>query len=727
MSEPKKILFSAFLDELEIPSKRQKPFITHMAGLFLLVVSILFFDPSGFSPDVVEGQICPKTIRCPKNISFVDERKTNELRQIEKEKVEPVLQKIGDTEQKMAAQFEEFLITARNFYNDWKGKDFVNIPETEIASYFGKCEKFLEVSEITELLSVSKAEFEILQSTCRKIFKNQNQKFITSRNLENIRAEVKKEVYDYPLSALTNRLVNTIVKNALKVNSIEDENATRMKRDAAARSVSPVRRTFQKGQKIIDEGVNVTADDVYVLKTIEKQIQKNRILSFSGNVLLTGLLMLISLLHLRFTRQGILKDFELVRLMGALWIGALLFTKIVFALGSAYDQVFLPVVLSPIPTVGLLMSLLLDPQIAIFHQMLLGVLVFVVAESNARLAIVSLLGGVLGILVSDFSLRQGNIRSLIGWTGLKIGFANLVGLLALALIDAENFALAGLNSSLFFLACGLGNGILTGILTNGILPYIESFFSLATGSKLLELADLSQPLLKRLAEEAPGTYQHSIMVAALAEAAAKEIRADSLLAKIGSYFHDIGKLKRPGYFGENQAEKKSQHDHLTPYMSSLILVGHIRDGVELAKENEIPERVIAFIKQHHGTTLISYFFEQAKSDTENQDVKEERFRYPGPKPQTKETAIVMLADSIEAAARTLPQYSHQRIEGLVKKIIENKLNDENQLDESDLTLKDIEKIEQTFVRVLTSMYHGRVDYPGKLSNQPKGGGNGSTD
>ncbi|MBI3037571.1 HDIG domain-containing protein, partial [bacterium] len=268
--------------------------------------------------------------------------------------------------------------------------------------------------------------------------------------------------------------------------------------------------------------------------------------------------------------------------------------------------------------------------------------------------------------------------------------------------------------------CGFGNGIISGILTNGVLPYLETFFALATSSKLLELTDLSQPILKRLAEEAPGTHHHSLMVGTLAEAASKEISGDVLLTKIGAYYHDIGKLKRPLYFAENQSDR-NQHDQLTPYMSSLILVGHIRDGLELAKEYSLPDQVTPFISQHHGTTLISYFYQQAKSDTDGQEVSEDRFRYPGPKPQTKETAIVMLADSIEAAVRTLPQHTRGSIEGLVKKIIENKFNDENQLDESDLTLKDIEKIEQTFIRVLTSMYHGRVDYPGKLSNQPKGG------
>ena len=272
-------------------------------------------------------------------------------------------------------------------------------------------------------------------------------------------------------------------------------------------------------------------------------------------------------------------------------------------------------------------------------------------------------------------------------------------------------------------AFGFLNAVFAGIIGFLLLPLLEMVFDVVTDVSLLELSDLNHPLIRRMMVQAPGTYHHSLVVSSLAENACEQIGAHPLLARVGCYFHDIGKLKRPTYFGENQTHQ-NKHDHLTPYMSSLILIGHIRDGVELAKEHSIPEKVLSFINQHHGTTLISYFFEQAKSDTEDQSVNQERFRYPGPKPQTKESAIVMLADSVEAAARTLPQHSHGKIEGLVKKIIENKLNDENQLDESDLTLKDIEKIESTFVRVLTSMYHGRVDYPGKLSNQPKGGTDG---
>ncbi|MFZ2957334.1 MAG: HDIG domain-containing metalloprotein [Candidatus Ozemobacteraceae bacterium] len=717
-------LLSSFLVWLEIPPKRQRTFLLQL-GLFLAaVVLILFLDPTGFSPEVVEGMVCPKTIRSPKNISFVDERKTDELRRLEEEKVEPVIARIENAESEMANRCNRFFTEADAFYRDWKDKEQAELNNDLIASYF-PADRLLDFDALKELTALQKAEFDRLKSESRQIIQNIGQNIITSRNLESVRGQVKRHVLDLPGGGLLRRLMTDIVKNGLSVNAIEDEKQTRFQKDSASKAVAPVKRSFQKGQKIIDEGVIVTADDVYVLRTIEKQIHKNRVLAFLGNSLLAFLIILTSLTHLRLTRHVILKDWDLFRLMGGLWIAALLLGKIVYAFGNAYEEHAFAILLTPLPSVGLLMATLLDAQVAIFHQMLLGVLMFVVAESNARFAIVGLIGGVVGVLSWQSAARDVSIRGSIGWSGFRIGIVNSLAMLALMMLDAETFALMNVNTVLLMLACGFGNGILTGILANGVLPYLENVFSLATGSRLLELTDLSQPLLKRLAEEAPGTYQHSLMVANLSEAAALEIHGDALLTKIGGYFHDIGKIKRPLYFAENQTNK-NQHDHLTPYMSSLILVGHIRDGVDLAREHGLPDRVAAFIREHHGTTLISYFYEQAKTDTTGQEVNEERFRYPGPKPQTKETAIVMLADSVEAASRTLPQRTHSRIEGLVKKIIENKLNDENQLDESDLTLKDIEKIESSFVRVLTSMYHGRVDYPGKLSNQPKGGADGSS-
>ncbi|MBF0409208.1 MAG: HDIG domain-containing protein [Candidatus Riflebacteria bacterium] len=720
------VFLSSFLAWLEIPEKRQKVFISQLAVFFGAMVLILFLDPSGFSPEVMEGSVCPKTIRSPKNISFVDERKTDELRKLEEEKVEPVITQIPNAETEMLNRFDRFLNELTPFYEQAKKGEYREINSAVIASYF-PADRLLDSDNFKELVTLKKNEFDRLKKESRQILQNFSQSVITVRNLENVRNRIKRDVLDLPGGALFRRLMIEILKNGISVNAIEDTKETRERRDAASKSVAPVKRNFQKGQKLIDEGVIVTADDIYVLRTVEKQLQKNQVMSLAGHSIMALLLIIISLAHLRLTRQGILVDPHLFRLLGALWLSALLLGRIVIGFGSAYELQSISILLTPLPSIGLLMATLLDCQVAVFHQMLLGILTFVLAEANAKFAIVSLMGGVAGVLTWNTFARDANIRRSIGASGLQIGITNSFLLLSLILLDTETLSLMDMKSIAILVGCGFGNGILSGILANGALPYIESVLPLATGSRLLELADLSQPLLKRLSEEAPGTYQHSIMVAALSEAAALEVGADPLLAKIGAYFHDIGKLKRPHYFAENQVDK-NRHDVISPYLSSLILIGHVKDGVDLAREYSLPDRVTSFIREHHGTTLISYFYQQAKTENDgNKDISEDSFRYSGPKPQTRESAIVMLADSVEAASRTLPQHNIMRLEGLVGKIVENKFKEESQLDESDLTLKDIEKISGAFVKVLSSIYHGRIDYPGKLSNQPKGGTDGSPD
>lgn len=725
MSDKTSILLSSFLEWLNIPAKEQKRFLFRLAIFFVLMVVVMVVDPSGFSPDVIEGKPAPKTIRCPKLISFVDEVKTTELRNIEMEKVLPVYSAIDHAEEQMFDRFDRFSEGLSLFHVELQNFPPAEQPENLIASYFSS-ESLLENDRLIQIKTLRPTQVERLISVSRRILLNISQRIITSQSIDVIKAEVKGMVDAYPEGVGVKLLMTSLVRNSLLVNAIEDEKLTRQRREAAARSIQPVKRTFQKGQKVIDEGVIVTSDDYYVLKRIAKQLHKSKVLSISGNFLLVLLCLVISLVYLKLENINILKDSEQYRLLGVLCLITLALAKIVHGVGVAFDMPYLSILLTPLPTVALLMTMLLDSTIALFHVVLLGLLMFVIGESNVRFVVVSLFGSIAGILAWRSAARASDVRNLIGSSGLKIGMACSVSLMAFLLLDSESFSTMDFKQILMVAGFGLLNGVLSGILANGVLPYMESMFSLATSSRLLELADLSQPLLRKLAEEAPGSYQHSVAVATLAEAAANGINADPLLTKIGAYFHDIGKLKRPMYFAENQSNE-NRHDQVTPYMSSLILIGHIRDGLDLGREYGLPERVLSIMSQHHGTTLISYFFEEAKKNKEGEEVNEERFRYPGPKPQTKEAAIIMLADSVEAAARTLPQHTHSKIEGLVQKIIEHKLNDENQLDESDLTLKDIEKIEQIFVRTLTSMYHGRIDYPGKLSNQQKGGPDGSSD
>jgi hypothetical protein len=258
-------------------------------------------------------------------------------------------------------------------------------------------------------------------------------------------------------------------------------------------------------------------------------------------------------------------------------------------------------------------------------------------------------------------------------------------------------------------------GALAGVIATGFLPLIEMVFGFTTDIKLLELSSLDQPILKDLMVKAPGTYHHSVIVSSMVEATAESIYANPLLAKVSAYYHDIGKTKKPLYFVENQVRGDKRHEKLAPSMSSLILISHVKDGVELAKQNRLGKEIADIIQQHQGTRLISYFYQKAKEQTKEKGgksspVKEEDFRYPGPKPQTKEAALVLVADAAEAVSRTLVDPAPARIKGVVQKIINDVFLD-GQLDECELTLKDLNQIAKSFTKTLSGIFHTRIEYP----------------
>ncbi|MFA7283976.1 MAG: HDIG domain-containing metalloprotein [Candidatus Omnitrophota bacterium] len=292
-------------------------------------------------------------------------------------------------------------------------------------------------------------------------------------------------------------------------------------------------------------------------------------------------------------------------------------------------------------------------------------------------------------------------RSQVIRAGLIAGILQLA-----ALILLEHLRIGHPQRYLIILV----NGLLSGIIASGILPFFEYLLRTVTNISMLELADFNHPILQRLILEAPGTYHHSLIVGNLSDSASTAVGANGLLARVGAYYHDIGKLQKPEYFIENQEIKKNAHDELTPTMSKLIIMNHIKEGLELAKKHSLSPVLWDFIQRHHGNSLVYYFYRRAlEGKEEDQEVAEEGFRYPGPKPNTKETAIVLLADSVEAATRSLKDPTPDRIRETVHKIINNKFID-GQLDECELTLKDIEKISGVFSKILTGIYHSRVNY-----------------
>jgi putative nucleotidyltransferase with HDIG domain len=249
-----------------------------------------------------------------------------------------------------------------------------------------------------------------------------------------------------------------------------------------------------------------------------------------------------------------------------------------------------------------------------------------------------------------------------------------------------------------------------------ILPIFESIFDATTDFTLMELSDLNRPLLRRLIIEAPGTYHHSLMVGNLVEGVAEEVGANGLQARVGAYYHDIGKLAKPEYFFENKGDNVNKHEKLTPRMSALILASHVKEGIELAKQEKLPRIVVDAIREHHGTTVMAYFYQRALEYDSHDSVNVNDFRYPGPRPSSKETALIMLADSTEAAVRSLESPTAPRIRAIVRKIIESRMND-GELDESGLTLNDIAVVREKFIQLLTGVFHSRIPYPAQREEE----------
>ena len=354
---------------------------------------------------------------------------------------------------------------------------------------------------------------------------------------------------------------------------------------------------------------------------------------------------------------------------------------------------------------GVLLAVLFNARLAVAGSLAVSILGTFMVGAQPRFEF--FLYTFLGCLVGTFGIAGQQERTGFFKAGALVAMANVTSLLGFRV-------LYGFDAPWTYdLEAGLANGLVVSILATGLLPPLEYLFDVATDFKLLELANLNQPLLKHLILTAPGTYHHSILVGTLAEAAAEATGANPLLCRVGAYYHDIGKTRKPGYFVENQGGATSRHTKLAPHLSSLVVMSHVRAGVELAEAHGIPRAIVDLIPQHHGTRLVSFFYQKAREATDPslEEVAEEAYRYPGPKPQSREAAILMLADAVEAAARTLEDPTPARIQGLVQTIT-NMIFADGQLDECDLTLRDLHLIAKSFVRVLAGMFHPRLDYPG---------------
>lgn len=429
---------------------------------------------------------------------------------------------------------------------------------------------------------------------------------------------------------------------------------------------------------------------------------------FIGGFLISCLLLTIFYRDIMRYKPAYIKKSNMLLLLGLLVIGTLLtgrlFGYLLISLSKGLEYKYLESSLFglPIPAGAMFVSLIFDFHTAIIFSFVVSLLTGLWLQ-DASFTVYAFVGSI----TAAFGALQCKKRASILKAGGYIIAANILTVIILLLLKGDLFTTKAPPSILF---AALG-GISVTAIVSLLLPLIEYIFKVTTDISLLELLDLNQPIMKSLMINAPGTYHHSVIVGNLVEAAAEAVGANPLLARVSAYYHDIGKIKMPEYFVENQSGAISKHDKITPHMSSMIIINHVKEGLDIAKQYKLPEPVKDIIEQHHGTMLVNYFYQKAKETSNEKNINEEDYKYHGPKPQTRVAALVMMADAVEAASRVLTDPTPARIASLVDRII-NHIFLEGQLDECELTLKDIHEIKKRFTYILTGIFHKRIDYPG---------------
>jgi hypothetical protein len=512
---------------------------------------------------------------------------------------------------------------------------------------------------------------------------------------------------NYNLKNLIVDITQKLLLPNITLNKIETDNRIK----AAESEVKAVLYMIKEGEMILREGERVTMPQLIKLKNLENQTKQKHIVTSSLGTALLILCFLLITYKLHFRRNKKLnRNLNKHLFFMAFILISFLFMVKLFAFFPASKSSELATAVSntsvafalPMAAATMTICLFLGIEIAIPFALILSAFSAIILHNQFE----TFLYFFLQSAMATFWIQDCRERKVFIKAGLKISLLNII---LVTSIDIYMDQVAG-PRLLWGWIFGFSSGILSGIITSGITPLIEILFDYSTDIKLLELSNLDKPILRRLMIEAPGTYNHSVIVGTMAEAAAAEIKANPLLTRVCGYYHDVGKITKPLYFIENQAPGKNKHDKLAPSMSALIITAHIKDGVEIAKKEKLGAEIIDTIRQHHGTSILSFFFEKAKQlKASGQTVNSEDFRYLGPKPQTRETGIVMLADTVEAASRTLENPTPARIQGLVQNLI-NKIFIDGQLDECELTLKDLHSIAKSFNKILNGIYHHRIEY-----------------
>lgn len=438
--------------------------------------------------------------------------------------------------------------------------------------------------------------------------------------------------------------------------------------------------------------------DSYKKVRLEKIGVQDMLLQQVGKIFSILILIIILAFFLYYIRPKVYEDnYKLILILSLILLVSIFsYLSMVINLNAPIELLIF------VPVASILLTIIFDSRLAFYTVTVICLLVASIRGGDYSICFISFCGSVLAI----FSERDIKNRSQIFRSFFFILIGYTFSILAVNLVRIEESQKLWMN-----LIFGGVNAIMSPLIAYGLLIFYEKVFKITTDLTLLELSDFNHPLLKELSSKAPGTFHHSIIMGNLSEAAAESIGANQILARVGCYYHDIGKISKPQFFIENQLDQNNRHNELNPSMSTKIIIAHVKDGIEMAHKYKLPDKIVEFIPMHHGTTLVSYFYDKAKNASK-EEIFDYSYRYPGPKPQTKETGIVMLADAIEASTRTIEDPSPQKLENKIREVIRSRFM-EGELDECDLTLKDLTKIKESFLKVLVGIHHHRIKYPDK--------------
>ncbi|MBO6256728.1 HDIG domain-containing protein [bacterium] len=671
---------------------------------FTFVITAIISSQNFFFQNIIENGKSKKEIIAQKTITVEDVERTKAHKRDAVKKVEP----------KLVPAEDEFiksnLKTLQNAIFQIRTKDI------------SEKEKINKINILLDLTDNPKQDFivnfllNVDDESLREAFdkasislNNILQKGISETDYS--KDNVNKIIHNNLVSNVSKRqvaVICSILEQVIVPNLVVDDTATELAKLNAQQSVKPYMVTFEKDEQIVDKGEPITRLKRDALREAGYNVYE---LNWQGVLSVYILVLLVSAIYLAYLKF-FEKKYNEPRYLSLSAVLAI----IACATGVLLPTGFSPYVI-PIPAVVIIASIFLNPRIAFLLSTLILSVMTIGIQYKAQFIVVFILLSLISMITTS-RIKYTRRFDLIK-LGFHLGVAGVLIMLSLylidkCLIDVDNYLIIK-DCTFIFL-----NTLMSSIFALGLSPLFESTFHIVTPYGLAELGDHNQALLKRLQMEAPGTYHHSLMVSTLCEAAAEAVGANPILARVGAFYHDIGKLKRPLFFVENQSyfSIENPHNNLTPRLSKMVITAHPKDGVEIAKEYGLPSVINDFILQHHGEGIAKYFYNQAVAEEGSENVKEEQFRYTGPKPNSKETAILMIADAVESAVRAMKGATSEEIENIINKIITERLDD-GQLEDSPLTLKDIKIIATTFSRVLRGMQHDRIKYQEDIAKEFK--------